>query len=238
MQGPGSNEVKFDQVLCAPCNNARSQPFDVAYDLFAAFIARNEDSILRRRGFRFSEIYGQAWRSAKENLARYYVKHIGCRLAQSGIEVAPSITDYLDGRATVLTGLEMQFEIWGDLVALAEHIRRHGDDFAGGLSMGDLLCMYSPSTGNITEIQGFLSYRWLRLNYLCDSRIHRPRGSFRRNRVKLSYGLSIDPSTFERDGENAGQREVSPRAECRGRVLHPNSCLKLILNSRGGPSFY
>ncbi len=196
VQGPGSNELKFDRVLCAPCNNARSQPFDVAYDVLAGFVARNQDSILRRREFRFSEVYDRAWRSAKENLARYYVKHIGCRLAQSGIEVAPSVTDYLDGRSAVPTGLEMQFEIWGDLVALAEHIRFHGDDFTGGLSIGDLLCMYSPSTGSISEVQGFLSYRWLKLNYLYDSRIHRPRGSFRRNRVRLPYGLSTDPSTI------------------------------------------
>jgi hypothetical protein len=166
-------------VLCGPCNNARSQPFDGAYDIFAGFIANNEDAILRTRQFRFSDVYGAGWRSARENLAKYYVKHIGCRLAQAGIKVERPVADYLDGRSAGLTTLEMRFEIWGDIVTLYEHLRFHGEDFGGFLSMGDPYCMYSPSIGAISEVDGFLSNRWLRLNYLYDLRIRHPRGSFR-----------------------------------------------------------
>lgn len=193
VQGPDANEVKFPRVLCAPCNNARSQPFDAAYDVFAGFIADNEDTILQTRRFRFSDVYGIGWRSAKEDLAKYYVKHIGCRLAGAGIKVEQPVLDYLDGRSASLVGLEMQFEIRGDIVAIFRYLRsRYGGSSSQGLWMGDLLCMYSPSTGAISEVQGFLGYRWLRLNYLYDPRTRRSLGSFRRNRVRLLYGESID----------------------------------------------
>ena len=94
VQGPGSDELKFARVLCATCNNARSQPFDMAHDAFMTFVANNENSILRTRRFRFSDVYGGEWRSNRENLAKYYVKHVGCRLAQAGIKVEQPILDY------------------------------------------------------------------------------------------------------------------------------------------------
>jgi hypothetical protein len=201
VQGPGSDELKFTRILCATCNNIRCQPFDIAYDTFAGFVANNEGSILRTQRFRFSEVYGRAWRSAKENLAKYYVKHVGCRLAQTGIKLEQPIMDYLDGRSNVLTGLEMRFEIRTDIVVLVEDLRLDGEDFSGGLWMGDLLCMYSPSAGSIDKVQGFVGYRWLRLNYFYDMRIRWLRDSFRRNRVKLPYGASVDPSTVEQECE-------------------------------------
>jgi hypothetical protein len=201
VQGPGSDELKFARVLCATCNNVRSQPFDMAYDTFTTFVINNEDSIIRARRFRFSDVYGGAWRSARENVAKYYVKHVGCRLAQAGIKVEQPILDYLDGRSKVLAGLEMTFEIRTDIVALMEHLRLHSEDFGGMLWMGDLYCTYSPSAGTVDEVQGFLGYRWLRLNYFYDMRILHPRSSFRRNKVKLQQGASVDLSRAEDECE-------------------------------------
>jgi hypothetical protein len=199
VQGPKSEEVKFPPVLCASCNNARSQPFDSAYDAFAEFITQQETQILRVGQFCFSEVYGRTWRTAKENLARYYVKHIGCRLADAGIRVEQPMLDYLNGRSRRLSGLQMRFGIQGGILALTEHLRSHGDAFGGGLWMGDLVCMYSPSTGSVTEVEGDLGYRWLGLYYIYDIRINRDRGSFRRNRVKLAYSTPIDLSAVERE---------------------------------------
>jgi hypothetical protein len=65
--------------------------------------------------------------------------------------------------------------------------------------MGDLVCMYSPSTGSISEVEGDLGYRWLGLYYIYDPRIKRDRGSFGRNRVKLAYSAPIDMSMVERE---------------------------------------
>ena len=173
----------------------------MAYDAFMTFVADNENSILRTRRFRFSDVYGGEWRSSRETFAKYYVKHVGCRLAQAGIKVEQPILDYLDGRSNILAGLEMTFEIRTDIVAMVEHFRLHGDNFSGMLWMGDFYCMYSPSAGSIDEVQGFVGYRWLRLNYFYDMRIHRPPRSFRRNRVKLPQGISVEPSRVEEECE-------------------------------------
>jgi hypothetical protein len=35
IQGPGSDLVKFDKVLCRRCNTTRTQPFDRDYERFA-----------------------------------------------------------------------------------------------------------------------------------------------------------------------------------------------------------
>jgi hypothetical protein len=68
--------------------------------------------------------------------------------------------------------------------------------------MGDLYCMYSPSIGSIDEVRGFVGYRWLRLNFFYDMRIHRPRSSFHRNKVKLPQGASVDASRIEEECED------------------------------------
>jgi hypothetical protein len=144
VQGPKSGEVKFPPVLCATCNNARSQPFDSAYDAFTEFITQQETPILQTRRFRFSEVYGAEWRSAKENLAKYYVKHIGCRLADAGIRVERPMLDYLDGRSHRLSGLQMRFGIQGGILALAGHMRSHGDSFGGGYGWAILYACTAP----------------------------------------------------------------------------------------------
>jgi hypothetical protein len=199
VQGPKSNELKFPPVLCAACNNARSQPLDLAYDAFAEFITQYEDRIIEIGSFRFSDAYGGAWRTAKEHLARYYVKHIGCRLAAAGIKVEQSVIDYLDGRSRFLSGLQMRFGIQGGILAINEHLKSHGGSFGGGLWMGDVTCMYSPSTGTISRIEGDLGYGWLGLYYINDIRINRDRGSFRRKKVKLAYSVPMDLEAVERE---------------------------------------
>jgi hypothetical protein len=199
VQGPKSNELKFGPVLCATCNNARSQRFDLAYDRFVKFASQHEEQILRTRTFRFSDVYGATWRIAKEELAKYYVKHIGCRLADAGIKVEQPVLDYLDGRSRHLSGLQLRFGIHGGILALDEHLRTHGDSFGGGLWMGDVTCMYSPSTGLISQVEGDLGYRWLWLYYIYDSRIIRDRGSFRRNKVKLAFSVPMDLAAVERE---------------------------------------
>jgi hypothetical protein len=117
VQGPDASEVKFPRVQCARCNNARSQPFDLAYDVLAAFIADHEDSILNARQFRFSDVYGSGWRLGKDNLTKYYMKHLGCRLAEAGVKVERPIMDYLYGKAAELIGLELRYEIRGDIAS-------------------------------------------------------------------------------------------------------------------------
>ena len=94
IQGPKSVEAKFESNLCQRCNNDMSQPFDIEYDKFVQFIKNNEDDIIDKKQFRFSDIYGQNWQDGRLNLLRYYVKHICCRLVSAKILIRDEIIGF------------------------------------------------------------------------------------------------------------------------------------------------
>ncbi len=89
--------VKFQQTMCASCNNARSQPFDRAYATYSDHVAVHHEKLWHQPGINFAEIYGDAWRQLQLDMARYYGKHFGCRLAQVGLPIPDSLRAFLDG---------------------------------------------------------------------------------------------------------------------------------------------
>lgn len=88
--------VKFAKSLCAPCNNARSQPFDLAYEKFSNYIDAHPE-MHQKEGVDFAAVFGTPWRDQLLNLARYYVKHFGCQMVQQGIVIPDSLRAFLDG---------------------------------------------------------------------------------------------------------------------------------------------
>lgn len=92
-----SPQVRFSPNLCASCNNARSQPFDLAYTAFADYVWANLNNLHRRRFLDASLVYGDDWRVGLRDLARYVVKHVGCRLASADVAVPQAFRDFLDG---------------------------------------------------------------------------------------------------------------------------------------------
>ena len=102
MRSSKSAPLTFEASLCAPCNNRRSQPCDMAYDAFIEWLWANEEQVLEDRGFRWSAIFGTDWRPAALNVFRYFVKHIGCRVAEISTAEEPyafpaSLVRFLDG---------------------------------------------------------------------------------------------------------------------------------------------
>lgn len=97
VQGPNSVELKFPKILCRECNNARSQEFDEAYALFSQYWCDNRDRLLEVRELDLREVYPDDWQNQAILLAKYLLKHVGCRLAEVGMEVPSSISAYLDG---------------------------------------------------------------------------------------------------------------------------------------------
>lgn len=87
--------VKFPKSMCDRCNNARSQPFDLAYDRYAEYVSSHWLRIAA--GLDFEEIYGEPWSRDLLNLARYFAKHFGCRMVRSGLRIPDSLRDFLDG---------------------------------------------------------------------------------------------------------------------------------------------
>ena len=101
IQGPNSKEAQFEKNLCKHCNEAKSQPFDRAYDRLQNFIKINREFILDSKAIQFRDVYGTDWNKDLHNLMRYYIKHICCRMVSSNIKIDPNITDYLNGAPEV-----------------------------------------------------------------------------------------------------------------------------------------
>lgn len=161
IQGPNSNEAKFDPNLCARCNNERSQPMDQAYDRFIDFVDERARTIISTRGFSWADVFGERWVSGSRGVKQYYVKHAGCRLADAGLEVPREMIRFLDGARPRPRGVDMWLEIRLDIAALNEWIDE-------GLWLGDVRYWRSEETGTITRVQSFTGYKWLRLNYYVD----------------------------------------------------------------------
>jgi hypothetical protein len=79
--GSKSKAFKFEPMICARCNGERSQPFDTAYDQLMDHLFANEAAILESGEVDLRGLYGAEWESKGLDLARYFVKHICCRLA-------------------------------------------------------------------------------------------------------------------------------------------------------------
>lgn len=198
IQGPKSVEAKFESNLCQQCNNDVSQPFDIEYDKFVQFIKNNEDDIIDKKQFRFSDIYGQNWQDGRLNLLRYYVKHICCRLVSAKILIRDEIIGFLDG-APDLMFLKFHLEIRADLVAMIKILKKDGLN-DGCLWMGDLICKISKGTGEISEVNSFLGYRWLRMNYSYDYGIGHSEDNFSGDIVTLESVYNIDPKSIINGG--------------------------------------
>lgn len=97
VQGPPATLRSSRRSLCARCNNERSQPFDLAYDMFTGYLHEHERHVLASRSVDLRSVYGDDWKSGRDSLLRYMAKHVGCRLAENAIEVPTSIRGYLVG---------------------------------------------------------------------------------------------------------------------------------------------
>lgn len=73
-----SGLLQFGKILCAECNNLKSQPWDYAYSHFISFMQDNPDFLRDRTDWDWDEIFGDTPYNARD-LARYYVKNTGCR---------------------------------------------------------------------------------------------------------------------------------------------------------------
>lgn len=94
MSGPNHGIFMFGKTICAYCNNQFSQPFDMAYDHFMDFILDDLEYFKHRRKFNWDEIFADT-PFDQRHLARYYVKHFGCKMYDAGYEVPKDLRRYL-----------------------------------------------------------------------------------------------------------------------------------------------
>ena len=87
--------IKFPKSLCQRCNSTRSQRFDRAYATVAPHLGRTAAWMMPH--LNLYKVYGDEWQSSALDLARYYVKHFGCRFVRVGIPVPPTFRAFLNG---------------------------------------------------------------------------------------------------------------------------------------------
>ena len=122
IRGPKALKLKYKPSLCTTCNNQRSQPWDLAYDQFIAWVLENEDLVLRRRLLDFADIFGPAFPELQLSLFKYFVKSLGCRFVDAAIQVPEDLVSLLP-KEHFVTALKISFSVNEDLLLLPKASR-------------------------------------------------------------------------------------------------------------------
>jgi len=158
IQSAKSDYLKFDYSLCKRCNNERSQKIDNAYSVFVNYALTNTPELINKKYLDFGEIYGDHWYEMKQNLIRYYAKHLGCRLAFKNIDIPNKLIDFLNGE-NVLDSIKLEFQIRTDFYHILNNT-----DWTGNLFMGDLTLVPFNYDGKFIgrAFHTLYSVQWLR----------------------------------------------------------------------------
>lgn len=96
-----SNRFTSKALLCAKCNNERTQPYDRAWETLSLYLRHNWTSISKARKVDLSKVFpGEVGRQSL-NVHLYFVKLFGCRIVEANVPI--SIGEFseclLNGRA-------------------------------------------------------------------------------------------------------------------------------------------
>lgn len=191
VQGPDSNELKFTKVLCATCNSARSKSADNAYDVFATYVMANTTDILESGQFSWSSIFEGDWRIGRDHVTAYWLKHIGCCLAENGVKVDSSIGRYIDRPGYENVPLALTLEIRDDIAKIHQKLG------TGSLWKGTMYAEFSISRKRVLKAWSHLGLSWLRLNYTYEEGLTGV-CNFGHDIVELPRGHNLDPIEFEK----------------------------------------
>lgn len=158
VQGPNSKIMKFERSICQNCNNSRSQPFDQAYDQWVEYISANHDRIVARRLVDLPDVVGRAdYEDFKLNLAKYFAKHIGCRVADGSAGQVPySLIMFLNGET------EDSGFAWTELCLSRSALEQH-DTMRQRLGMSHTVGNYRRDGKRLTSLKGSLMHGALQL---------------------------------------------------------------------------
>ena len=189
VQGPNSVLAKFGQTMCAKCNNERSQPFDLAYDKFTAYLHERERHVHASRSVDLRAVYGHdKWECGRNGLLRYMAKHVGCRLAENGIEVPEPIREYLDGGREPTGELSWEWEIRADIAKMT-----NAELAEGSMWLGAVFISQTDAEDRALIIESHYGYRWLRVAWAVGSDLDGYLWPFREPVQSLPHGPEPPP---------------------------------------------
>jgi len=157
IQGPKSKTVKFKASLCQNCNNANSQPFDESYDKLIKFLKDNETNTLKAPSIKLANIYGENFGQQAQNLAKYFVKHLGCTLTDANISVPLNLIDFLNDKIE-LNNIEL---VISQSIDRKEYLDIVSEQIPNSSWIGcsDIQVEYNKKTNTINFLKYELYYR-------------------------------------------------------------------------------
>lgn len=156
------NKLIFESKICANCNNEITQPHDFAYDKFIKNIDNYYDDILESKSVQLKKIFGEEWVKEKNNLFKYFCKHVGCRI----ISYSDKYTSKIEGlKNFILTdtlpdNVKFHLVIKPSIYSLEKH---YLEEKIQHLHNGTLV-LVTHNTGQY--FHSWLSYRWISIHWV------------------------------------------------------------------------
>jgi len=82
-----SDRLKSTAPICRKCNTVRTQPFDLAWELFSAYIKVHRSEIMRSRSIPAKNIFKGNRRQSLLNVHLFFLKHLGCRIIEEQVPI-------------------------------------------------------------------------------------------------------------------------------------------------------
>ena len=157
-QGPGSKAFHFTAPLCAPCNNARTRPADLAFEELHAVVRQlshdGKDPMTALDHPRFSQAGDLGL-----NVRRYFAKLLCCHLAELGAPRQVALSEFAIGRSD-LNGIQLAMD--EDHTWVRSQTESPGLPFAahGGLVIFGDRQTFLPTTFYSTLTAGPVRYKY------------------------------------------------------------------------------
>lgn len=184
IQGPNSDNGKFEKRLCQNCNNSRSSTYDNAYEKFITNSKQFFEPILISKELDLLAIFGITWQKDFQDVYRYYIKHICCILAEAGTTVPTNLINYLDNTEELRDAI-LQFEVrpLNYIFAQSYNLINHEMLKAGNLTI--LHLSQNKSNGFIS----WITTDWLSVNYIVKKDVKTLRQSIQPKDGKLAINV-------------------------------------------------
>ena len=200
IQGPSDSRLTYEPLLCADCNNAKSQPWDKAYEQFECRVFEHSREILRKRFILLEDVFGsENFSGACPNLYKYFVKAFGCRLVAANMMVPHDLVALLS-QDHFLTKLRLAFAV-NKTIFLMEAGER--DNYLG---LGELVRLDSRSRGRMEQYTWHMQIGWLRVSFFYDTEVPCGLGSAWTSDSACIYLGEFESASIEQLIEDARRR--------------------------------
>jgi hypothetical protein len=166
IQGPNSEQTKFEKIMCSHCNNNKSQKIDETYTIVMHELIRNDKKYENKEFIDFRELFGNDWLKRKQDFISYFIKHFCCRLARNNVTIPKEVINYLNKETKYLEYINLNFQHRLDLKRVLYDMRnmKYNDGF---LAFGKLMLIKNAEELDVAY--SYLTRKWIRVGiYFSD----------------------------------------------------------------------